>query len=144
MNCRACGTRVPQPGGKHGAYRYCRDHRPVNAAAAHAYYLAHRAERLEYQRLRHGTRPLERSACAECGVMYRHYPGASLCGPCRRRERERLAPVADGPCLECSGPVPPYSGRNRRRIFCSAKCRQRADDRKRTPRNRTPKGATND
>ncbi len=57
----------------------------------------------------------------------------------RQRARNARPPVVPEPCLECSGPVPPYSGRNRRRTYCSETCRQRHDDRRRSPRLRARK-----
>jgi hypothetical protein len=55
--------------------------------------------------------------------------------------RNAKPPVVDAPCLECSGPVPPYASRHRTRLFCSTKCRNRHDDHKRTPRQRARKVA---
>ena len=74
--------------------------------------------------------PKTRAAAARCYAKHR-----AKCLAYRRKRGLKPA-VVNGACQQCGGPVPPYAGRHRARTFCSTRCRNRAADRKRSPRHR--------
>jgi hypothetical protein len=140
--CRTCGVVIPPRAGKGAPFLYCVDHAPANRTAAAKWYAAHASDVAAYQRTHSAARETVERVCIDCAAAFRTWSGAVRCLLCRsvakraatwQAKFEATVPII---CPECRGVCPPYAGRLRDRTYCSSKCRQRHDDRNRTPRNR--------